>query len=112
MKPAATGIIAAILIVLGLGISSLSAALGPAGATVLCGPVDELTSILADQYGEKAIQQGTVTDDEYMAQLWRNPDTMSWTFVLLDTRGGACIFAAGDIWDLAPAVPIDPESTF
>ena len=105
-------ILATLLFVVGLATSSAWAELMVQPATVLCGPADELRSILTDEYGEKLVQQGTVTGNEFMAQLWRNPTTLTWSFLILNTGGGACIYAAGDIWDGAPPLPIDPASTY
>lgn len=53
---------------------------------------------LADRYGERQVMSG-INPDGTMVEMFANPTTGTWTALISQPNGTACIVAAGDSFD-------------
>ncbi len=67
-----------------------------------CAEHTQLVGLLAKKYSEDPIVMGSVNDERYM-QLFVSP-TGSWTILVTQTDGLACILAAGQNLEKAPRI--------
>lgn len=67
---------------------------------VQCAKHTQLAGMLAKKYSENPIAMGSVNADRFM-QLFVSP-MGSWTILVTDTEGVACILAAGQNWEKLP----------
>ena len=61
----------------------------------LCDDHAGLVAVLANRYGETPIAMG-LTGGSYVMELFVNPETGTWTFVLTQANGTACGVASGE----------------
>ena len=71
-----------------------------ARAQPACGPRAEVVKMLADKYHETARAAGTIRGQFLMEVYASEKDT--WTILITDPMGKACIAAAGQAWDVLP----------
>lgn len=64
-----------------------------------CAPADQVPLALEKSYGEILSAQGVV-DPTHIVQLYRNPQTGSFSLVGVDITGVACMLAGGDYWEI------------
>jgi hypothetical protein len=74
-----------------------------AHAQPACGPRAEVVKMLADKYQETARAAGMIRGQFLMEVYTSSKDT--WTIVITDPMGKACIAAAGQAWDELPPPP-------
>lgn len=60
-----------------------------------CAKHDDFTASLADRFGE-VVQVQALSGDGRMMELLANPDTGTWSELMTDINGLACIVGAGD----------------
>lgn len=84
--------------------AALSLLAAPALAGTNCAPIDQVVARLTDGYGEHIVWEG-ITAAPLLMQVWGNADTGSWTLVILDADGVACVSAYGDDWALPVPQP-------
>jgi len=58
-----------------------------------CGPKDAVAKMLSDRYGERQLAAGLSAN--LMFRFFANSDSGSWSIEVVDTKGTACIIAAG-----------------
>lgn len=68
-----------------------------ASAQAPCGPLDQLAELLEREYGEAVHSEG-LADSGAIMQLWANPETGSWSIVIILPDGLACLPAAGSAY--------------
>lgn len=78
----------------------------PAAASPPCAPYEHMARFLADRFGETPRGIGLV-DDKRVVQLFASVEG-SWTILVTNTAGRACIMAAGEGWE-AVAAPGGPS---
>ena len=61
-----------------------------------------MVGLLTKKYSENPVAMGTVNEDRFM-QLFVSPEG-SWTILVTQTDGQACIVAAGQNWEKLPGV--------
>jgi hypothetical protein len=110
MRPWITGVIAGLLLLAG---SAMANAGGVTSTSVFCYQIEELETMLVDQYNERKVEFGVAgVEGNYAAILWVNEEAPSWSFVIYNpVTDTACIFAAGNVWGDMPIL-IDPASTY
>jgi hypothetical protein len=64
---------------------------------------EDLTAYLAEKFAERPNGLGLIRDQRVM-ELFVSA-TGTWSVVLTDTRGIACLVMAGESWDRVPAPP-------
>lgn len=75
--------------------------LGGAGAAgAVCAPRDQMVERLLERFQETPEGMG-LDADARVVELWSS-DAGSWSLVVTDARGRACIVAAGEAWQPAP----------
>lgn len=81
----------------------------PAAAqtTPPCAPHDALSEQMTDRYGEQLVHSGLTASDRIL-EIWASPDTGTWTALILNAEGMACIVATGDFWQDWSPVPGAP----
>lgn len=67
-----------------------------ATAQTLCDQHDTLVTALADKYGEQK-QSAGLTNNQVM-EIYANNETGTWTVLMVNANGLACLVAAGTIW--------------
>jgi predicted methyltransferase len=77
------------LLVTGLGTS--------ADAASSCAPRDKLIEQLASGYGE-ALAAGGLQSETRVVEVYAWPDTGTWTVLMTNADGVACIMASGTDW--------------
>lgn len=82
----------------------------PAGAQVPnCGPreiiVERLTS---EKFKEQQAGLGQMSAS-IILELWRNPDTGTWTVITTHANGMSCLRASGDAWQERIILPGEPS---
>jgi hypothetical protein len=83
-------------------ILALVFALGVSPAmAVQCGPHDAILKWLSDKYHEVPIGVGMMADEATGAELTVAPDG-SWTLVMTDKIGQACLLTGGINWNAQP----------
>ena len=78
-----------------------SAQMFPRTVRIPCSGPDALPNLLARDYGETVTEQGIA--DGALVQLWRNPETGSWTILMVMPDGMVCALAGGGDWMAADA---------
>lgn len=81
----------------------------PASAQQACGPIDAMQTVLADRWGESAQMTAIGGQGEMVLQIYANTDTGSWTAVVTDTEGHACVTGSGVGFEATPTPPIMGE---
>ena len=81
--------------------------LTPAQAQAMCGPREIIVSQLQDKYGEQrqgfGLQRG-----RGVLELYASQETGSWTILVTDPRGQACLMATGEAFQLEDVEAIVP----
>ena len=67
---------------------------------IQCGSHAEVAAGLAGGYGEVLFAVGTVR--EVKMETWVNPETLTWTFLMVHADGKACMIASGSDFSGAP----------
>ncbi len=80
-----------------------AAQLFPRALRVPCSAPDVLPNLLRHDHGESVAGQGVAGGA--LVQLWRNPETGSWTVLLVLPDGAVCALASGADWMDADAPP-------
>ena len=89
-----------------IAIAALLAALSYAPASsayavqVQCAKHNQMVGLLSKKYSENPVAMGTVSEDRFM-QLFVSA-AGSWTILVTQTDGQACIVAAGQNWEKLP----------
>ncbi|MGL4280908.1 MAG: hypothetical protein ACRCS0_11115 [Albidovulum sp.] len=83
----------------------LAAAAPPAFAQAICGQYEALRAVLTDDYGESVSGRGLQSETR-MIELWRSPETGSWTLLMILPSGMGCILASGTDWQDEPKARI------
>lgn len=82
----------------------------PHGATpapaIKCGPVKLALSALKERFGESPALTGLISEKQ-MLLILENPDTKSWTELLVTADGMACMLASGT--DFTLSIPGQPS---
>ena len=61
-----------------------------------CWPYDHVVKFLTDRHGESAIMRGlTIGGNQRVFELFSNPTKRTWTVVLTDRDGSACLQGSG-----------------
>ena len=95
-----------------MAIAAVAASLSLSGAYAqqpvdepVCGPLDELTTILTHSYGEQPVMAGVSYDDTVM-QLFANEETGTWTVLLTSiVTGMTCVADGGEMFMRAKVKP-------
>ena len=87
----------------------LAATAPPALAQSPCSLHDAITNRLTLEYGEHMVGRGLQSASR-MYEVWRSPDTGSWTIVAVGADGVACIIASGFAWTDVPPKPSGTKS--
>lgn len=66
-------------------------------AQASCAPRDKLIERLATGYGE-ALAAGGLQSEQRMIEVYAAPDTGTWTVLMTQANGVACIMASGTNW--------------
>lgn len=69
-----------------------------------CGPYAVAKIALEQRYGETRAWLGRV-NDEAVVEIVANPDTGSWTMMIVNPAGVACIVSSGDAWEASVPTP-------
>ena len=70
---------------------------------VPCSDIEYIPGLLARDYGESPTGQGIANTS--LVQLWRNPETNTWSVLLVLPDGGACVLASGEDWEALEPKP-------
>lgn len=73
------------------------AAAGPPAWASTCATHDAVVEKLEGQYGETVVGRG-LESETTLYEIWRSPETGSWTIVLVSPDGVACVMASGAAW--------------
>lgn len=77
----------------------LLAACAPAAAqTAQCASYTGIVEGLAERYGERRVMSGT-NPDGTVVQMFANGETGTWTALVVQADGMACVVAAGEQFD-------------
>ena len=68
-----------------------------------CAPIDAVNERLADQYGETLQTLATAQSGQTIVSQYANPETGTWTLLLVSPEGVACLVASGENWQLVQA---------
>jgi hypothetical protein len=68
-----------------------------------CAPRDEVVKVLAQKYSERVRAVGILSDLALMEVYVSEKGT--WTILITNRNGMACIQAAGEAWDELPPIP-------
>ena len=75
----------------------LAAAAPPALAQTACGQYERLREALTEAYGETVAGRGLQSATR-LIEVWRSPETGSWTVLMVLPSGMTCIVASGTDW--------------
>ena len=70
---------------------------------MICLVLAEFVTILSEKYGERMVAYGLA--DQIVMQVYADPDDGSWSVLMLNPEGVACIVAAGDNFAAIKAGP-------
>ena len=87
----------------------LAALAPPASAQSACGPHEIIAERLAVNHGEELLGRG-LQSPKSLFEIWRSPDTGTWTIVMLRPDGTACVMASGFAWTDETPEPLGVES--
>lgn len=62
-----------------------------------CAPHDALAEQMTGRYGERLAHSGLTAGDNVL-EIWANPDSGTWTALVLNAQNIACIVATGEFW--------------
>ena len=64
----------------------------------MCGKYADAEKYLKEKYGEQVAMVGNMSNEttSATAQFWMNRQTKTWTVLVVDDKGNACVVAAGD----------------
>ncbi len=82
---------------LSLGLIALGIGAVPADARATCAQRDKMIERLEIGYGE-ALAGGGLQSEERMIEVWAAPETGTWTVLMTQADGLACIMASGTNW--------------
>lgn len=80
----------------------------PTGPQLQCGHRDKVLALL-ERFGER-LQSAGVTSGGYLAEVYANPETGTWTWVLTRPDGISCIWGAREGWRQIPDSAGGPEA--
>jgi len=81
-------------------------ATAPAHAqTAACADHDAVTALLAERYGEARIAIGLAADGA-LVEVWANRESGTWTIMITQPGGPACLAAGGEAFELALETPL------
>ncbi len=78
-------------------------------ATVPCAPFEIAERFHAEKLGETRVAQGLSEDGSQILMIFAAPDGASWSVVVVNHDGVACLRAHGSDWQLRHDVPAVPE---
>jgi hypothetical protein len=90
------------ILVVGLAGAAVLAGAALAQAPAACGPRAAVLRALVDNYGEAPVAMG-LTADGRLVEILATPDGATWTALLSEAGGEACVVAVGRHWQ--PAAP-------
>ena len=96
-------ILAAALVAAFFMAAPASAQILPRNLPVPCSGPELLPGLLARDFGETLQEQGLAGGA--LVQLWRSPDTGSWTILMVLPDGLVCALASGEDWMAAVQPP-------
>ena len=86
-----------------------SVVLGPAVAQQgQCGPTADVTRVLSEQFGERAMVRGTTQTGSHVFELYVNPQTRTWTLLFHQAQTGVTCMAT-DGTDFEPSPEAEPK---
>jgi hypothetical protein len=88
----------------------LAALSAPGEPTNNCGPKQAVSDALATQFGEFAFASGVSVSNS--VKFFGNPQTGTWTLVVVQPDGMACIVALGDGLELPLPTPVGGNAEF
>jgi hypothetical protein len=92
-----------------LVIGTLSSSIAiPAQAQDQCGPRDKVVKVLNAKYQESQRALGLI-NEKAMMEVYISP-AGTWTMVVTNEAGIACVLAAGEAWDEMPTKALGPSS--
>jgi hypothetical protein len=83
--------------VVAAALSGLVVAASPAGAEEACGQRGDIVAVLVERYQESPRGGGLQTATA-MVEVWASDKTGTWTILLTQADGVACVVAAGRDW--------------
>ena len=81
---------------------------GEAAAAAVCGEREMMTQRLAQQYQEHSDSMG-LTADGNLLEVYSSDDG-TWTVLLVNPKGVACVLAAGEAWEQKDPAERSPEA--
>jgi hypothetical protein len=78
-----------------LALATLATLGGPAGAQMVCGERKSVVAQLERKYGETRRSVG-VQDGRGLVEVYASDNTGTWTILVTNTEGKACLMAAGE----------------
>ena len=97
------------LLTAAFGLSVLSLAL-PAAAQSVCGARDDFVDHLAQRHDEAPAAMGLSSNGK-MIEVLTNSATGTWTIIVTNADGSACVIAAGEAWQsILPQVAMKPAA--
>lgn len=63
-----------------------------------------------EQYGEQPFAVGVENGGELLLNVWINPETRSWTVVMVTPRGHWCPLSAGEAFTVLDLQPVGDDS--
>ena len=92
---------------LGLGALTLAA---PASAQGICGVRGDFVDHLAQRHREAPAAMGLASNGK-MVEVLTNTETGTWTIIVTNADGSACVIAAGEAWQqMLPQVAMKPAA--
>ncbi|MEM1383580.1 MAG: hypothetical protein AAF713_00310 [Pseudomonadota bacterium] len=88
LKGLACGLLAAL---------AATASVDEAEARMACGKRDAIVEQLEAKYGETRSSYG-LSQGKGVVEVYSNPDTGTWTVLITNAQGTACLMAAGEAW--------------
>ena len=79
----------------------------PPASEEVCGTFDAVYADYIGPFAERRLGGGNA--DAWQTQVWINPDTGSWTILIVWSLDEVCIADAGDGWMWEGAVPPPPQ---
>jgi hypothetical protein len=79
----------------------------PALAQSNCAPLDAVNERLMEGYGEQLRTMGLSENGQTVVSQYVNEETGTWTIVVIQPSGIACLVASGQDWTLREAVNMD-----
>lgn len=71
----------------------------------VCAPRDTIVTSLTMQYGEKAVGSG-FQGDRQIIEVFASDTRGSWTIIITQTNGIACVVGAGTEWSADTLLPV------